>query len=62
MKNNTELKELKRKWKKLKNILKANSENWDDTQHDAKKEFKLLVKMMDDRTYGLWKFIDQKDF
>ena len=31
MKNNTELKELKRKWKKLKNILKANSENWDDT-------------------------------
>jgi uncharacterized membrane protein len=53
MKTNTELKELKRKWKKLKNILKANSENWDDTQHDAKKEFKLLVKMMDGRTYGL---------
>ena len=53
MKANTELKELKIKWKKLRNILKANSENWNNIEHDPKKEFKLLVAMMDGKTYGL---------
>lgn len=53
MKANTELKELKRKWKKLRDILKANSENWNNIEHDPKKEFKLLVAMMDGKTYGL---------
>jgi len=61
MKPNTELKELKRKWKKLRNILKANSENWNDIHHDPKKEFKLLVAMMDGKTYGLWMFGKQED-
>ena len=29
------------------------SQNWNDIHHDPKKEFKLLVAMMDGKTYGL---------
>ncbi len=33
----------------IKKILKTNIKQWDETQHDPVEEFKLLVKIIDDK-------------
>ena len=34
---------------KIKKILKTNIKQWDETQHDPVEEFKLLVKIIEDK-------------
>ena len=39
----------KDKLKKIKEILKLNIKQWDETQHDPVEEFKLLVEMIEEK-------------
>ena len=40
---------LRKKLRKLKKILSTNVEIWDETQHDPVEEFKLLIKLIDEK-------------
>ena len=39
----------KNKLKKIKEILKLNIKQWDETQHDPVEEFKLLVEIIEEK-------------
>ena len=44
-----ELNRLRKKLRELKKILSTNVEIWDETQHDPVEEFKLLIKLIDEK-------------
>ena len=47
--NKNEISFLRKKLKKLKKILSTNVEICDETQHDPVEEFKLLIKLIDEK-------------
>ena len=47
--NKNEISFLRKKLKKIKKILSTIVEIWDDTQHDPVEEFRLLIKLIDEK-------------
>ncbi len=47
--NKNEISFLRKKLKKLKKILSTNVEIWDETQHGPVEEFRLLIKLIDEK-------------
>ncbi len=43
------LNKLRKKLRKLREIISTDVEIWDETQHDPVEEFKLLVDMIDEK-------------